>query len=74
MSPLSENATKIRSWEDVAQRMRNATNGSRGVSFVTIRVFLNQGRPVAWISPEVQHVEPKGDAAGFAEWLETLCT
>ena len=62
--------TKALTWDAVAYRMRNATHNCQGFAAVTIRVLVDQGRPVAWLSPKVMHIEPKGDADTFAEWVD----
>jgi len=68
-SRMDSKPVKVRTWEDVASRMRNATNQCQGVSAVTITVLVEQGRPLAWFSPVVRHIEPKGDASAFCDWV-----
>jgi len=66
---MDSKPVKIQTWEAVASRMRNATNQCQGAAAVTITVLVDQGRPLAWFSPTVRRIEPKGDASVFSDWI-----
>lgn len=54
-------------WLNAARRMQSIAL-SKGISIITLRVVVDEnGDPIHWLTPKVEHVEPAASANAFIE-------
>ena len=63
---IPDESQDIRSqWLNAARRMQSIAK-SKGVSILTLRVVVDEnGDPIYWLTPQVEHVEPAAKAGEF---------
>lgn len=63
---IPDESQDVRSqWLNAARRMQGMAK-SKGVSIITLRVVVDEnGDPIFWLSPNIEHVEPAAKAGEF---------